>query len=321
MHEDIKATLDDINKTFGKGTILSMDEKAEEFEVISTSSIGLDEALGIGGLPKGRIVEIVGLESSGKTTIAIHVIAEAQKKGNLCAIIDAEHAFSPEYAKNIGVDLKNLFINQPDYGEQGLEVAEKLISSGKFGVVVIDSVSALTPKKEIEGEMGDASMGLQARMMSQALRKLVATTAKHNCLLIFINQFREKIGVMFGDTKIPTGGNALKFYASVRLEVSRSTTDANSVKDGDEKVGNLTKVNVFKNKLASPFKKCEFDIIYGQGIWKEKELLDIAVSKKIIEKSGSWYSYKGDKIGQGVSQVCELLRDNPELFNEIKSKI
>lgn len=322
MNEKIQETLDLINKNFGKGTVVSLSENNHsDIDIVSTGSIGLDSALGVGGLPKGKIVEILGMESSGKTTIATHVIAEAQKKGIACAFIDAEHVFDKEYAKKLGVNVDELVFNQPDYGEQGLEVAEKLISSGQFGVVIIDSVAALVPKKELEGEMGDQSMGLQARMMSQALRKLVGTTSKNNCILIFINQFREKIGVMFGDNRTPSGGNALRFYSAVRLEVSRSTTEANSVKEGEEKIGNLTKIKVLKNKVASPFRTCEFDIIYGKGIWKEKELLIRAVEKKIIEKSGSWFSYKGSKIGQGLTQACQTLEDNPELFSEIKVQI
>lgn len=255
------------------------------------------------------------------TTLAMHIIAEAQKKNNVCAFIDAEHAYSLEYSKNIGVDTDKLYISQPDYGEACLEICEKLISSGEVDVIVIDSVAALTPLKEIEGAMGDASMGLQARMMSQALRKLVATTARNNTLLIFINQYREKIGVMFGDTKIPTGGNSLKFYASIRLDISRSTTEANSVKEGEEKIGNLTKIRVLKNKVAAPFRTCEFDILYGHGIWKEKEVIELAVNVDIIQKSGSWYSYKGAKVAQGLNAFTEILRDNEALMNEIIDKI
>lgn len=320
--EDLEKALEKINKNFGKGSIQVLAEKpSPDVESISTGSTGLDLALGIGGLPVGRIVEIIGTESSGKTTLAIHTIAEAQKKGGVCAFIDAEHAFDKHYASNLGVDTDSLLISQPDYGEQALEIAENLISSGAVDLVVIDSVAALTPKKEIDGEMGDSALGLQARMMSQALRKLVATVNKHNVLVIFINQWREKIGVMFGDSRVPTGGNALKFYASVRMEVSRSTTEANSVSEGEEKIGNLTKVKVLKNKVSPPFRTCEFNIMYGKGIWKEEELLNVGVERKVITKSGSFYSYKETKLGQGKTAACQLLSENPELFDEIRAEI
>jgi recombination protein RecA len=285
--------------------------------VISTGSIGLDSALGIGGLPKGRVVEIYGPESSGKTTLATHVIAEAQKKGGMCAFIDAEHAFDSAYARKLGVDVDNLLISQPDYGEQALEIADRLILSGALDVVVIDSVAALVPKSELEGEMGDSKMGLHARLMSQALRKLTATISKTNTICIFINQLREKIGVMFGNPETTTGGNALKFYASVRLDIRRSA----QIKDGDEAIGNRIKVKVVKNKVAPPFRSAEFDIIYGEGISKTGEILDMGVELGIVNKSGSWYSYNGDKLGQGRDGVKQLLTDNPEMANEIETKI
>lgn len=320
--EDLEKALEKINKNFGKGSIQVLAEKpVADVESISTGSTGLDLALGIGGLPTGRIVEIIGTESSGKTTLAIHVIAEAQKNGGVCAFVDAEHAFDRYYAENLGVNTDALLISQPDYGEQALEIAENLISSGGVDVVVIDSVAALTPLKEIEGEMGDSALGLQARMMSQALRKLVATVNKHNVLLIFINQWREKIGVMFGDSRVPTGGNALKFYASVRMEVSRSTTEANSVSDGEDKIGNLTKVKVLKNKVAPPFRTCEFNIMYGKGIWKAEELLNVGVERKVLTKAGAFYSYKDTKLGQGKQASCALLEENPELFDQIRAEI
>ena len=286
-------------------------------EVISTGSIGLDVALGIGGLPKGRVVEIYGPESSGKTTVAIHVIAEAQKKGGMCAIIDAEHAFDSSYAQKLGVDVDNLLISQPDYGEQGLEIADRLILSGALDVVVIDSVAALVPKGELEGEMGDSKMGLQARLMSQALRKLTATISKTNTICIFINQLREKIGVMFGNPETTTGGNALKFYASVRLDIRRLA----QIKDGDEAIGNRVKVKVVKNKVAPPFRSAEFDIVFGEGISKTGEIIDMGVELGIVQKSGSWFSYNSDKLGQGRDAVKQLLTDNPELANEIETKI
>lgn len=314
----LKLTIDKIDKDFGKGSVMMMNERAERLqEIISTGSIGLDVALGIGGLPKGRIVEIYGPESSGKTTIAIHVIAEAQKKGGICAIIDAEHAFDSSYAQKLGVDVDNLLISQPDYGEQALEIADRLILSGAIDVVVIDSVAALVPKGELEGEMGDSKMGLQARLMSQALRKLTATINKTNTVCIFINQLREKIGVMFGNPETTTGGNALKFYASVRLDIRRLA----QIKDGDEAVGNRVKVKVVKNKVAPPFRSAEFDIIFGEGISKTGEILDMGVELGVVNKSGSWFSYEAAKLGQGRDAVKTLLRDNPELSNEIEAKI
>ena len=314
----LKLTMDKIDKDFGKGSVMMMSDKGvTEQEVISTGSIGLDVALGIGGLPKGRVVEIYGPESSGKTTLAIHVIAEAQKKGGMCAFIDAEHAFDSNYAQKLGVDIDNLLISQPDYGEQALEIADRLILSGALDVVVIDSVAALVPKGELEGEMGDSKMGLQARLMSQALRKLTATIAKTNSCCIFINQLREKIGVMFGNPETTTGGNALKFYASVRLDIRRQT----QIKDGDEVIGNHIKVKVVKNKVAPPFRQAEFDIIYGEGISKTGEIIDMGVELGIVQKSGSWFSYNNDKLGQGRESVKQLMHDNPELAGEIEGKI
>jgi len=314
----LKLTIDKIEKDFGKGSVMMMNEKSTEpMEVISTGSIGLDTALGIGGLPKGRIVEIYGPESTGKTTIAIHVIAEAQKKGGMCAIIDAEHAFDSAYAKRLGVDVDNLLISQPDYGEQGLEIADRLILSGALDVVVIDSVAALVPKGELEGEMGDSKMGLQARLMSQALRKLTATISKTNTICIFINQLREKIGVMFGNPETTTGGNALKFYASVRLDIRR----VSQIKDGESAVGNRVKVKVVKNKVAPPFRSAEFDLVFGEGISKAGEIIDMGVEMSIVQKSGSWFSYNGDKLGQGRDTVKQLLIDNPKLADEIEVKI
>ncbi len=314
----LKLTIDKIDKDFGKGSVMMMNERGEQQqEVISTGSIGLDAALGIGGLPKGRVIEIYGPESSGKTTIATHVIAEAQKKGGMCAIIDAEHAFDSIYAQKLGVDIDNLLISQPDYGEQALEIADRLILSGALDVVVIDSVAALVPKGELEGEMGDSKMGLQARLMSQALRKLTATISKTNTICIFINQLREKIGVMFGNPETTTGGNALKFYASVRLDIRRMT----QIKDGEEAVGNRVKVKVVKNKVAPPFRVAEFDIIFGEGVSKIGEILDIGVEMGIVNKSGSWFSYNTDKLGQGREAVKQLLKDNTELANEIETKI
>ncbi|MGN6617286.1 MAG: recombinase RecA [Ilyomonas sp.] len=314
----LKLTMDKIDKDFGKGSVMMMNERPERLnEVVSTGSIGLDIALGIGGLPKGRVVEIYGPESSGKTTIATHVIAEAQKKGGMCAIIDAEHAFDSSYAQKLGVDIDNLLISQPDYGEQALEIADRLILSGALDVVVIDSVAALVPKGELEGEMGDSKMGLQARLMSQALRKLTATISKTNTVCIFINQLREKIGVMFGNPETTTGGNALKFYASVRLDIRRMA----QIKDGDEAIGNRVKVKVVKNKVAPPFRSAEFDIIFGEGISKIGEILDMGVELGIVQKSGSWFSYDGNKLGQGRDAVKNLLSDNPELANEIEGKI
>lgn len=314
----LKLTMDKIEKDYGKGSVMMMNERSDQVqEVISTGSIGLDVALGIGGLPRGRVVEIYGPESSGKTTIAIHVIAEAQKNGGMCAFIDAEHAFDSSYAKKLGVDVDNLLISQPDYGEQALEIADRLILSGALDVVVIDSVAALVPKSELEGEMGDSKMGLHARLMSQALRKLTATISKTNTICIFINQLREKIGVMFGNPEVTTGGNALKFYASVRLDIRRTQ----QIKDGDEAVGNHVKVKVVKNKVAPPFRAAEFDIIFGEGISKNGEIVDMGTELGIIQKSGSWYSYNNDKLGQGRDSVKQLMVDNPELAKEIEAKI
>jgi recombination protein RecA len=311
----LKLTIDKIDKDFGKGSVMMMNERSQEPQAVS--SIGLDVALGIGGLPKGRVVEIYGPESSGKTTLAIHVIAEAQKKGGMCAIIDAEHAFDSAYAKRLGVDVDNLLISQPDYGEQGLEIADRLILSGALDVVVIDSVAALVPKSELEGEMGDSKMGMQARLMSQALRKLTATISKTNCCCIFINQLRDKIGVMFGNPETTTGGNALKFYASVRLDIRRMA----QIKDGDESIGNRVKVKVVKNKVAPPFRIAEFDIIFGTGISKTGEIIDMGVEMGIVQKSGSWFSYDTTKLGQGRDAVKQLLTDNPELSIELEGKI
>ena len=314
----LKLTMDKIDKDFGKGSVMMMNEKGvHEIEVVSTGSIGLDAALGVGGVPRGRIVEIYGPESSGKTTIATHIIAEAQKKGGVCAIIDAEHAFDSVYAQKLGVDVDNLLISQPDYGEQALEIADRLILSGALDVVVIDSVAALVPKGELEGEMGDSKMGLQARLMSQALRKLTATISKTNTICIFINQLREKIGVMFGNPETTTGGNALKFYASVRMDIRRMS----QIKDGDEAIGNRVKVKIVKNKVAPPFRAAEFDIIFGEGISKAGEIVDMGADLGIIQKSGSWYSYNSDKLGQGRDSVKQLMLDNPELSAEIEGKI
>ncbi|HEY0298089.1 MAG TPA: recombinase RecA [Arachidicoccus sp.] len=314
----LRLTIDKIDKDFGKGSVMMMNEKPNRvIETISTGSIGLDTALGVGGLPKGRIIEIYGPESSGKTTLAIHVIAEAQKKGGMCAIVDAEHAFDSSYAEKLGVDVDNLLISQPDYGEQALEIADRLILSGALDVVVIDSVAALVPKGELEGEMGDSKMGLQARLMSQALRKLTATISKTNTICIFINQLREKIGVMFGNPETTTGGNALKFYASVRLDIRRAA----QIKDGDVATGNRVKVKVVKNKVAPPFRFTEFDIVFGQGISKVGEIIDMGVELGIVNKSGSWFSYNGTKLGQGRDAVKQLLIDNPEMAGEIEAKI
>ena len=314
----LKLTIDKIDKDYGKGSVMMMNEKSTEpMEVVSTGSIGLDVALGIGGLPRGRVIEIYGPESSGKTTIATHVIAEAQKKGGMCAFIDAEHAFDSNYARKLGVDVDNLLISQPDYGEQALEIADRLILSGALDVVVIDSVAALVTKGELEGEMGESKMGLHARLMSQALRKLTATISKTNTICIFINQLREKIGVMFGNPETTTGGNALKFYASVRLDIRRMT----QIKDGEEAIGNHVKVKVVKNKVAPPFRSAEFDIIFGEGISKMGEVIDMGVEFGIVQKSGSWFSYGADKLGQGRDGVRQLLLDNPELAAEIEAKI
>lgn len=314
----LKMTLDKIDKDFGKGSVMRLgDKENQDIEVISTGSIGLDVALGVGGLPKGRIIEIFGPESSGKTTIAIHTIAEAQKQGGLCAIVDAEHAFDSSYARKLGVNLDDLYIAQPDYGEQGLEIAERLILSGAMDVVVIDSVAALVPKGELDGEMGDSKMGLQARLMSQAMRKLTAAISRTQCTCIFINQLREKIGVMFGNPETTTGGNALKFYASVRLDIRRIS----QIKDGDTVVGNRTRIKVVKNKVAPPFRQVEFDIMYGEGVSKIGEIIDLGVELNVLTKSGSWYSYDENKIGQGRDAVKNFLKDNPEFASEIEAKI
>jgi recombination protein RecA len=314
----LQLTLDKLDKTYGKGTVMKMGDKAiEEVETISSGSLGIDLALGVGGYPRGRVIEIYGPESSGKTTLTLHAIAEAQKAGGIAAFIDAEHAFDRNYAEKLGVDIENLIISQPDNGEQALEIAENLIRSGAIDIVVIDSVAALTPKSEIEGEMGDSKMGLHARLMSQALRKLTGTISKTNCTVFFINQLREKIGVMFGNPETTTGGNALKFYASVRLDIRRST----QIKDGDNVLGNRTKVKVVKNKVAPPFKTAEFDIMYGEGISKTGEILDLAVEFEIIKKAGSWFSYGDTKLGQGRDAVKALIKDNPELADELEEKI
>jgi len=315
----LKLTLDKLDKTYGKGAVMKMGDQAiQEVEYISTGSLGLDIALGVGGLPKGRVVEIYGPESSGKTTLTLHAIAESQKKGGIAAFIDAEHAFDRTYAKNLGVDIENLIISQPDNGEQALEITDNLIRSGAIDIVVIDSVAALTPKSEIEGEMGDSKMGLHARLMSQALRKLTSSISKTNCTVIFINQLREKIGVMFGNPETTTGGNALKFYASVRLDIRRSTQIKDS--NGDVK-GNRTKVKVVKNKVAPPFRTAEFDIMYGTGISKIGEIIDLGVDYEIIKKSGSWFSYEDTKLGQGRDAVKIILQDNPDLMDELEIKI
>lgn len=314
----LKLTIDKLEKEYGKGIVMKLsDEKVADVPAISTGSLGLDLALGIGGLPTGRVIEIYGPESSGKTTIAIHTIAEAQKKGGMAAFIDAEHAFDRKYAEALGVNTENLLISQPDNGEQALEIAEHLIRSGAIDVIVIDSVAALVPKGELEGEMGDSKMGLQARLMSQALRKLTGTINKTGCICIFINQLREKIGVMFGNPETTTGGNALKFYASVRLDIRR----IGAIKEGDDVLGNRTRVKVVKNKVAPPFKQVEFDIMYGQGISKVGEIIDLGVELNIIQKSGSWFSYKGQKIGQGRDAVKNMLLENPDLFDELEKSI
>ncbi len=314
----LQLTLDKLDKTYGKGTVMKMGDKAvEEVETISSGSLGLDLALGVNGYPKGRIIEIYGPESSGKTTLTLHAIAEAQKAGGIAAFIDAEHAFDRHYAEKLGVDIENLIISQPDNGEQALEIAENLIRSGAIDIVVIDSVAALTPKSEIEGEMGDSKMGLHARLMSQALRKLTGTISKTHCTVFFINQLREKIGVMFGNPETTTGGNALKFYASVRLDIRRSS----QIKDGENVIGNRTKVKVVKNKVAPPFKTAEFDIMYGEGVSKTGEILDLAVEFEIIKKAGSWFSYGDTKLGQGRDAVKALIKDNPELADELEQKI
>ncbi len=315
----LKLTLDKMDKTYGKGTVMKMsDQSISDVEAISTGSVGLNLALGVGGYPRGRVIEIYGPESSGKTTLTLHAIAEAQKNGGIAAFIDAEHAFDRFYAENLGVDLENLIISQPDNGEQALEITDNLIRSGAIDIIVIDSVAALTPKSEIEGEMGDSKMGLHARLMSQALRKLTGSISKTKCTVIFINQLREKIGVMFGNPETTTGGNALKFYASVRLDIRRST----QIKDSNSNVmGNKTRVKVVKNKVAPPFKTAEFDIMYGEGISKIGEIIDIGVDYEIIKKSGSWFSYEDTKLGQGRDAVKALLKDNPDLTDELEEKI
>jgi recombination protein RecA len=310
--------MDKMEKTYGKGAVMKLGDTAvEAMEFIPSGSLGLDLALGIGGFPKGRIVEIYGPESSGKTTLAIHAIAECQKMGGIAAIIDAEHAFDKFYAEALGVDTENLLISQPDNGEQGLEIADNLIRSGAIDLIVIDSVAALTPRSEIEGEMGDSNVGVQARLMSKALRKLTGTISKTGCCCIFINQLREKIGVMFGNPETTTGGNALKFYASIRIDIRRST----QLKDGENVIGNHTKVKVVKNKVAPPFRTAEFDIIYGQGISRVGELIDMGVDLAIVKKAGSWFSYGETKLGQGRDAVKQLLDDNPELMEEIEGKV
>jgi len=314
----LEITLGKIEKDFGKGAIMKLGDHAiENIQVISTGSIGLDAALGIGGIPRGRVTEIYGPEASGKTTLAIHAIAEAQKNGGIAAIIDAEHTFDRSYAEKLGVDVENLLISQPDNGEQALEITDNLIRSGALDIVVIDSVAALTPKAEIEGEMGDSKMGLQARLMSQALRKLTANISKTNTSCVFINQLREKIGIMFGNPETTTGGNALKFYASVRLDIRRTS----QLKDGEEAIGNRTRVKIVKNKLAPPFKKADFDILFGEGISQLGEIVDLGTDFNIIKKSGSWFSYGDTKLGQGRDAVKQILKDNPELYDELKAKV
>ena len=314
----LRLTMEKLDKTYGKGAVMLMGDKAvEEVEVIPSGSLGLDIALGIGGYPRGRVIEIYGPESSGKTTLTLHAIAEVQRKGGIAAFIDAEHAFDRFYAEKLGVKTEDLIISQPDHGEQALEIADNLIRSGAIDLIVVDSVAALTPKAEIEGEMGDSKVGLHARLMSQALRKLTATISKTNCTVVFINQLREKIGVMFGNPETTTGGNALKFYASVRLDIRRST----QIKDGDVAVGNRVKVKVVKNKVAPPFRTAEFDILYGEGISKVGEIIDLGVSTEVISKSGSWFSYGDTKLGQGRDGVKAILKDNPELCEEIENQI
>jgi len=314
----LQSTIDKIEKNYGKGSIMKLGDKPRiQVEVIPTGSLGLDRALGVGGLPRGRIIEIYGPESSGKTTLAISAIAEAQKLGGVAAFIDAEHAFDATYAQNLGVDVDNLYMSQPDNGEQALEIAGNLIASGAIDIIVIDSVAALTPKSEIEGEMGDSKMGLQARLMSQAMRKLTSTISKTNCCCIFINQLRDKIGIMFGNPETTTGGNALKFYSSVRLDIRR----VSALKDGDSNVGNHVRVKVVKNKVAPPFHQAEFDLMFGKGISRSGEIVDLAVEKNIIKKSGSWFSYGDTKLGQGRDSVKQLMEDNPELMAEIEGQI
>lgn len=315
----LQLTLDKMDKTYGKGTVMKMSDQAVmDVESIPSGSLGLDLALGVGGYPRGRVIEIYGPESSGKTTLTLHAIAEAQKLGGIAAFIDAEHAFDRFYAEKLGIDLDNLIISQPDNGEQALEIADNLIRSGAIDIIVVDSVAALTPKSEIEGEMGDSKMGLHARLMSQALRKLTASISKTNCTVIFINQLREKIGVMFGNPETTTGGNALKFYASIRLDIRRST----QIKDSNSEIqGNKTRVKVVKNKVAPPFKTAEFDIMYGEGVSKIGEIIDIGVDYEIIKKSGSWFSYEDTKLGQGRDAVKTLLKDNPDLMEELETRI
>ena len=314
----LQSTLDKIEKNYGKGSIMKLGDRPDEsLEVIPTGSIALDAALGVGGFPKGRVIEIYGPESSGKTTLAIHVIAEAQKKGGIAAFIDAEHAFDSFYAKKLGVDIENLLVSQPDNGEQALEIADNLIRSGAIDIIVLDSVAALTPKAEIDGEMGDSKMGLQARLMSQAMRKLTATISKTGCCCIFINQLREKLGVMFGNPETTTGGNALKFYASVRIDIRRTQ----AIKDGDQNIGNRVKVKVVKNKVAPPFRVCEFDLMFGEGISKIGEIIDLGVEYGIIKKSGSWFSYGESKLAQGREALKQLLKDNEELSAELEAKV
>ena len=314
----LQSTLDKIEKNYGKGSIMKLGDRPDEsLEVIPTGSIALDAALGVGGFPKGRVIEIYGPESSGKTTLAIHVIAEAQKQGGIAAFIDAEHAFDAAYAKKLGVDIENLLVSQPDNGEQALEIADNMIRSGAIDIIVIDSVAALTPKAEIDGEMGDSKMGLQARLMSQAMRKLTATISKTGCCCIFINQLREKLGVMFGNPETTTGGNALKFYASVRIDIRRTQ----AIKDGDQNIGNRVKVKVVKNKVAPPFRVCEFDLMFGEGISKIGEIIDLGVEYGIIKKSGSWFSYGESKLAQGREALKQLLKDNEELSAELETKV
>ena len=314
----LKLAMEKIDKTYGKGSIMKLgDMTIEKVDSISTGSISIDAALGVGGLPKGRIIEIFGPESSGKTTLTIHAIAECQKSGGIAAFIDAEHAFDRIYAENLGVDIDNLVISQPDNGEQALEIADNLIRSGAIDLIIIDSVAALTPKSEIDGEMSDASVGVQARLMSKALRKMTASISKTGATCVFINQLRSKIGVMFGNPETTTGGNALKFYSSVRIDIRRST----QLKDGEKILGNRTKVKIVKNKIAPPFRRAEFDIVYGKGISKTGEIIDLGVDNNIIEKSGSWYSYNGTKLGQGKESVKNLLIDNPELMSELETKV
>ncbi len=315
----LQAALAQIEKQFGKGSIMRLGEgeAVEDIQVVSTGSLGLDIALGVGGLPRGRVIEIYGPESSGKTTLTLQVIAEMQKQGGVCAFIDAEHALDVQYAQKLGVNLQDLLISQPDTGEQALEIVDALVRSGSVDLIVVDSVAALTPKAELEGEMGDALPGLQARLMSQALRKLTATIKKTNCMVIFINQIRMKIGVMFGSPETTTGGNALKFYASVRLDIRR----VGSIKKGEEVIGSETKVKVVKNKVSPPFKTADFDILYGEGISREGEIIDLGVNARVIEKSGAWYAYNGEKIGQGKDNAREFLKENPDLAREIENKV